>query len=83
MSADPARTPIYALRAINVRGRDYKPGDELPDPPSLVERGLATEDPALAARLREIADVQRELHAARRRAYDLEQRLTELRGEAS
>jgi hypothetical protein len=44
-------SPIFALRAISVRGRDFLPGDELPDPPTLIERGLATADPVRAGRL--------------------------------
>lgn len=72
--------PIFALRAINVRGRDFHPGDELPQPPTLVERGLATTDPVEAATLREVTAVQRELRAAKQRVFELEARLSELRG---
>lgn len=79
---DPASAPIFALRAINVRGRDFHPGDELPQPPTLVERGLATTDPAEAATLREMTAAQRELRAAKQRVYELDARLTELRADA-
>ena len=71
--------PMFALRAISVRGREYFPGDEVPPPPSLIERGLATADPEKAATLREITAVRRELRAATQRAYELQARLTELR----
>lgn len=63
-------TPIFALRAINVRGRDYLPGEEVPEPPSLIERGLATTDPVEAARLREIVALQRERRSLREREID-------------
>lgn len=79
---DPTAQPIFALRAINVRGRDFHPGDELPQPPGLVERGLATTDPLEAARLREITAVQRERREVKRRADELDARLSELRGDA-
>ena len=62
--------PIFALRAISVRGRDYMPGDEVPPPPSLVERGLATTDPDEAARLREIRALQRERRSLREQEID-------------
>lgn len=64
--------PIFALRAITVRGVDYLPGDELPQPPTLLERGLATTDPVKAAALRERAALQRERREARARAYELD-----------
>ena len=60
--------PMFALRAISVRGRDYYPGDELPQPPTLVERGLATTDPVRAAALRDRTAAQRELRAAKQQA---------------
>ena len=75
MSAD---GPIFALRAINVRGREFLPGDELPQPPTLVERGLATTDPEKAAALREITALTRERRSLREREIDA--KLDELRG---
>lgn len=80
MAQDLPGAPIFALRAINVRGRDFHPGDELPQPPTLVERGFATTDPIEAATLRELTAVQRELRAAKQRVRELDARLTELRG---
>jgi hypothetical protein len=74
--------PMYALRAINVRGREYLPGDEVPPPPSLIERGLATTDPEEAATLRTITAIQQELRAVRARACELEARLAELRDDS-
>ena len=74
-------SPMFALRGISVRGQDFLPGDEVPDPPTLIERGLATADPIQAAALREISAPAHERRAARERAY--ETRLAELRDAAA